>query len=239
MGSPVQDWRQRIACYGTDPTVFEQADLSEARRLCSICPVRSECLADAIRLRDVEGFRAGHTGEERAAMLPRYRRDPTPVEEIVRLRNDLQWSVKAVTVALGVSRCVVHQVVSRDRKPTATAPRKPRYVTVSTVGVVRRRQALGAAGYTLHDIADRMGVTYSAVLTALQKDHIEQSRFERWCRVYDELAAVPGGSSWTRAVAARMKWAPPEAWTPTTIDDPHAQPDWDAVGVDGAGHEAA
>jgi hypothetical protein len=225
-----REWRERAACQGADPALFEQGDnLSAARRVCGMCPVRTDCLADALRLRDREGFRAGLTGDERAQMLPRHRREPTPVEEIVRLRNDLRWSVKAVTVALGVSRCVVHQVVSRDRKPAVTAPRKPRYVTVSTVGVVRRRQALGAAGYTLQDIAARMGVTYSAVLTALQKDHIEQSRYERWCRVYDELAAVPGASAWTRAVAARMTWAPPEAWTVDTIDDPDAQPDWAAV----------
>lgn len=223
------NWRERIACRNTDPAVFEQPDLTEARRLCASCPVAAECLSDALRLRDTEGFRAGHTGDERRSMLPRRRREPTPVEEIVRLRTQLHWSVKAVTVALDVSRCVVHQVVSRDRKPTVTAPRKSRYVTVSTVGVVRRRQALGVVGYTLQHIAERMGVSASGLATSLQKAAIEQGCFERWCRVYDELSQVEGASRFARGVAERSGWAPPSAWTPETIDDPDAEPDWDAV----------
>jgi hypothetical protein len=65
------DWRQQAACQGADPNVFfpEAGDpLDHARRLCAMCPVLADCLADAVRLRDVHGFRAGRTGDERRAL---------------------------------------------------------------------------------------------------------------------------------------------------------------------------
>ena len=43
----------------------------EARVFCARCPVVAACLADALRLRDREGFRGGATPEERRKMRRR------------------------------------------------------------------------------------------------------------------------------------------------------------------------
>lgn len=53
-----RDWRERAACQGSDLELFfldRDSDLEEPRRLCGMCPVRADCLAEALELRDVEG----------------------------------------------------------------------------------------------------------------------------------------------------------------------------------------
>jgi WhiB family redox-sensing transcriptional regulator len=47
------DWRTRAACRGADPRVFDAetaADAEEAKKVCRRCPVRSDCLAFALRV---------------------------------------------------------------------------------------------------------------------------------------------------------------------------------------------
>jgi WhiB family redox-sensing transcriptional regulator len=66
-------WRAAGACAAVDPdlffpsspTGFGAAQLEQARRLCRDCPVQRQCLAEAMKMGDVEGIWAGTTQAER------------------------------------------------------------------------------------------------------------------------------------------------------------------------------
>lgn len=69
------DWRRHAACFGRDPRTFFEADLAPvARRICSACPVRDDCLDEAIA-ESSEGFWGGMTDAERATETERRQRD--------------------------------------------------------------------------------------------------------------------------------------------------------------------
>lgn len=178
------NWRQQAACQGADPNVFfpEAGDpLDHARRLCAMCPVLADCLADAVRLRDVHGFRAGRTGDKRRAL----------------------WYRKA----------------RQHGKPLLGD-----VDTVPVLGVVRRRRALGCVGYSLHDLADHLGITHSTVASHTSRARVLRVTFDRWRQMYDALKDAPGPNERARKMAHQMGWAPPQAWDATTIDDPAAEP---------------
>jgi WhiB family transcriptional regulator, redox-sensing transcriptional regulator len=67
------DWTTRAACRGTDPDeLFVQgAAQNRAKAVCFSCPVRSECLADALDNRVEFGVWGGLTERERRALLRR------------------------------------------------------------------------------------------------------------------------------------------------------------------------
>lgn len=64
----MDDWIDQAACAGTDPDVFfPPADRhgwspGPARRICAACPVRVECLTDAVDRREPAGIWAGAGG---------------------------------------------------------------------------------------------------------------------------------------------------------------------------------
>ncbi|MGP3966498.1 WhiB family transcriptional regulator [Streptomyces sp. 6N223] len=72
----VTDWSAHAACRETDPDeLFVQgAAQNRAKAVCSGCPVRTECLADALDSRVEFGVWGGMTERERRALL---RRRPT------------------------------------------------------------------------------------------------------------------------------------------------------------------
>lgn len=121
MCSPT-NWREQAACRRTSPLVFEtDGRVGEAHRICSVCPVRAECLDEALRLRDTHGFRGGHTGDERAALLRRARRPRArvPVPEVYRL-TDLGWDMRAIAAKVGVHVDSVRRVLKlRDQQQEA------------------------------------------------------------------------------------------------------------------------
>lgn len=68
-----QDWRSRAACRDTDPETFFPAaesgpayerQVSEAKAVCARCPVRTECLDEALA-RIPDGIAGGLTPAER------------------------------------------------------------------------------------------------------------------------------------------------------------------------------
>lgn len=65
------EWMERAACRGSVAMFFPQnggtamADVAAARRVCTSCPVRTECLDMAIRERIHDGIWGGHTPRER------------------------------------------------------------------------------------------------------------------------------------------------------------------------------
>jgi WhiB family transcriptional regulator, redox-sensing transcriptional regulator len=69
----VDDWTVVAACRGMDPDeLFVQgAAQNRAKTVCSGCPVRTECLADALDNRVEFGVWGGMTERERRALLRR------------------------------------------------------------------------------------------------------------------------------------------------------------------------
>ena len=66
-------WREQALCRETDPDAFfpEKGQTPyAAQRVCSVCPVRTECLADALARRDVAfGVLGGLTPRQRRDLL--------------------------------------------------------------------------------------------------------------------------------------------------------------------------
>lgn len=66
-------WRDMAACLGMDTEIFfprKGGTAEKAKEVCSGCPVRAECLDDALRLGDETGVRGGLTASDRRR-LPR------------------------------------------------------------------------------------------------------------------------------------------------------------------------
>jgi WhiB family transcriptional regulator, redox-sensing transcriptional regulator len=81
-----REWRSRANCLGTDPELFFPAaehgpvyevQVAAAKAVCEQCPVRAECLAEAL-VRLPYGIAGGLTAEERRIGRPRRRVVPRP-----------------------------------------------------------------------------------------------------------------------------------------------------------------
>ena len=70
----ISDWPSLAACQSGDPdALFVQgAEQNVAKRICRSCPVRYECLADALDNRIEFGVWGGMTERERRALLRRH-----------------------------------------------------------------------------------------------------------------------------------------------------------------------
>jgi WhiB family redox-sensing transcriptional regulator len=71
-----RSWRGMAACLAYDPELFYPVagamDTPAARRavqICTGCPVRRECLAEALARRERHGIWGGTSPEQRSAML--------------------------------------------------------------------------------------------------------------------------------------------------------------------------
>ena len=75
----IVDWPSHAACRNGDPdALFVQgAEQNVAKRICRGCPVRYECLADALDNRIEFGVWGGMTERERRALLRRYPQVPS------------------------------------------------------------------------------------------------------------------------------------------------------------------
>jgi len=68
-----ESWRSRSACRESDPDVFfpigvtgnAQEQIETARRICTACPVATECLEFALATNQEAGIWGGTTEEER------------------------------------------------------------------------------------------------------------------------------------------------------------------------------
>jgi WhiB family redox-sensing transcriptional regulator len=61
-------WTAQAACRGTDTEIFFPVtpdEEAEALSICATCPVRAQCLDDAIRNREIYGIWGGTTPEQR------------------------------------------------------------------------------------------------------------------------------------------------------------------------------
>jgi WhiB family redox-sensing transcriptional regulator len=76
---PSARWRDRARCRGLDLSLFfpeneEGADAESAKEVCAACPVREECLQDAMAAKEAYGVWGGTTPRDRRRMLRRSRR---------------------------------------------------------------------------------------------------------------------------------------------------------------------
>jgi WhiB family redox-sensing transcriptional regulator len=70
-------WRAQARCRGLDPEIFhpgEDDDPSEAKAICSACPVREACLEYAIATREKFGVWGGLDERERRRLIRQRRR---------------------------------------------------------------------------------------------------------------------------------------------------------------------
>ncbi|MET7550801.1 WhiB family transcriptional regulator [Streptomyces sp. NPDC005500] len=84
-------WSERAACRSSDPALFgAAAEQKRAKAVCNGCPVRTECLVEALDNRIEFGVWGGMTERERRALLRR-RPDVTSwrqVLEAARIANE-------------------------------------------------------------------------------------------------------------------------------------------------------
>lgn len=111
---------------------------------------------------------------------------------------------------------------------------------VDPTGTARRIQGLAAYGYTLNELAGRLGVADSW-LHQLARPERSKGVLRRTAQqieaLYDELTALPPptgrSAAHARTAAARNGWVSPWAWDDDRINDPAAAP----VGVGQAARE--
>lgn len=88
------DWASQAACRGSNPdTLFVQgAAQNRAKAICIGCPVRAECLADALDNRIEFGVWGGMTERERRALLRR-RPNVTSWRRLLQAaREEYEWA---------------------------------------------------------------------------------------------------------------------------------------------------
>jgi len=64
-----EHWQDFASCRGVDPEAFFDKSPIYAKSVCKDCPVKSECLADALRTNERYGVWGGLTWNERRKIL--------------------------------------------------------------------------------------------------------------------------------------------------------------------------
>ncbi|MCI2423879.1 hypothetical protein MOQ72_41410 [Saccharopolyspora sp. K220] len=95
---------------------------------------------------------------------------------------------------------------------------------INAIGAKRRIRALQAIGYSLADLAQRLGYTSEASFSRMfQLPGISRERHRRIVVLYDQLSMTPGPSRRSVKAAQRKGWPPPLAWEGVDIDDSDAE----------------
>ena len=90
-----EDWTMRAKCRGMEDALFPEAsDQKRARLVCSGCPVRYECLAEALDNRIEWGVWGGMTERERRLLL-RQRSDVTSWRSVLLGKSNQQTADQA------------------------------------------------------------------------------------------------------------------------------------------------
>ena len=105
-----EDWTMRAKCRGMEDALFPEAsDQKRARLVCSGCPVRYECLAEALDNRIEWGVWGGMTERERRLLL-RQRSDVTSWRSVLLGKSNQQTATQAKSSG--------SQSLSARREPT-------------------------------------------------------------------------------------------------------------------------
>lgn len=68
------EWTERALCTKYDPRLWDgetKFDVARAKQICAICPVRNDCLAEALEMAEPWTVRGGMTAEERERLVAR------------------------------------------------------------------------------------------------------------------------------------------------------------------------
>lgn len=113
LGQPLrqEDWRSLAACRSADPDLFfpisssgqSMTQVAEAKAVCAGCRVRGECLAFALRTRQVHGVWGGMSEQER-----------NPVTAVDRPRTDQLSALAGVERGQAAEVDTVHAPDLRD-----------------------------------------------------------------------------------------------------------------------------
>ena len=117
------EWRQHAACRKMPIEIFfvgtrpdQERVIPEAKAACDSCAVRSECLEDAIQLRDTNGVRAGLTGRERRILIQhRQSMIPKKVRPDHGTRSGYMWEIKRLGQACTECRTAANRYYAKSR----------------------------------------------------------------------------------------------------------------------------
>ncbi|MBM4517515.1 hypothetical protein GS432_19845 [Rhodococcus hoagii] len=95
---------------------------------------------------------------------------------------------------------------------------------IDATGTIRRLRALVAAGHSQRSIADRLGVSQSALCDLMHRTHCTVRNRDLVAALFAELEHQPGTNDRARQRGVQLGWALPLEWDEDTIDDPSAEP---------------
>jgi len=114
-----EDWTMRAKCRGMEDALFPEAsDQKRAKLVCSGCPVRFECLAEALDNRIEWGVWGGMTERERRLLL-RQRSDVASWRSVLLGRANQQAAKPVPSGSQSLSDSKVPTQRSADRSVTS------------------------------------------------------------------------------------------------------------------------
>ena len=114
-----EDWTMRAKCRGMEDALFPEAsDQKRAKLVCSGCPVRFECLAEALDNRIEWGVWGGMTERERRLLL-RQRSDVTSWRSVLLGRANPQAAKPVTSGSQSLSDSKIPTRRSVDRSVTS------------------------------------------------------------------------------------------------------------------------
>lgn len=155
-----------------------------------------------------------------------------PVRERIALLRERGIGLRRLSELTGVTEptllCQYESVQARTAQKVFAVPIPDRVVGecgwVSSVGTVRRINALVAVGYTQRRLAELLGVTDRRVSCWRRQDLVTAESAAKVDRLFRELQLTRGPSERSVAWAQRNGWPLPLQWDEEDLDDPDAQP---------------
>lgn len=167
-----QEWRKDAACRELPKDVFFalDGDHREAKRVCSECPVRQDCLDFAIDSGSKFGVYGGLTPEERGLQPPKLR-EPlhNRNDEILRLANETCLTQVEIGMLYGLSQGAVGAVVRHSQVAAL-------YGTKQKHELGRQIKRLYSEGWTVAQIGLCYGMPELAVRLVLSRGSSIQAR---------------------------------------------------------------
>lgn len=159
--------------------------------------------------------------------------DAAPAIAHLRMLLEAGSGWRETAEAAGISAGNLSELVSGKRKRIrrtnmerimALQPKPSPKASTSSLGSVRRVQALIAAGHRAQDIADAAGLDICSIVdVAAGKPSVRYETADAIAKAYRQLSGIAGNN--TRGInrARRMGWPTPAEWA-GDIDDPDVDP---------------
>jgi len=149
------EWYDQAACGGQNARTFDEATPAEAKEICGGCPVRVECVYDALASKATNGIWGGLTYPERRA-LPALPADRSAALDVLRQHLAAEAAPAPAPTALAAPR-------PKRSEPKAPAPKKEKPAG-------RRPEAVPAPR---EDVAEllRQGHTQRQIMAELKVSH--------------------------------------------------------------------